>query len=431
MRHVLIVASIASALFSGFAPTASADHGKGDDGSIQLGPRPFYLVNGMDDGALKDKLMQCKNGPFRRTDFSIGHRGAGLQFPEHTKESYQAAARMGAGIVECDVTFTKNGDLVCRHAQNDLATTTNILLTPLASTCIKPFTPATFDASGNLLTPASAECRTSELTLGEFKSLRGKMDAFNPAARTPEEFVGGTPDFRTDLYTGRGTMMTLRESIELNERNGVKHTPELKSGDPASIASVFGSQDNYAQKFVDELLAEGVKPRDAFPQSFNPNDILYWIQNSPYGKRAVFLVDYDANANNVVLFDLNGTQLVNRADQLRFFRALRQAGVRIVAPPIPALLTVVGNRVVPSQLAKDLRGMGYDIITWTFERSDLRQGASKAGFYFDFDPTGAAIRKDSDMYKALDVLARQVKILGIFSDWPATVTYFANCMNLR
>jgi glycerophosphoryl diester phosphodiesterase len=24
-----------------------------------------------------------------------------------------------------------------------------------------------------------------------------------------------------------------------------------------------------------------------------------------------------------------------------------------------------------------------------------------------------------------------VKILGIFSDWPATVTYYANCMNLK
>ena len=33
------------------------------------------------------------------------------------------------------------------------------------------------------------------------------------------------------------------------------------------------------------------------------------------------------------------------------------------------------------------------------------------------------------MYKVLDVLARQVGILGIFSDWPATVTYYANCMD--
>jgi hypothetical protein len=99
------------------------------------------------------------------------------------------------------------------------------------------------------------------------------MDASNPAATTAAGYLGGTASWRTDLYTGRGTLMTLTESIQLNENNGVKHTPELKEG--------------------------------------------------------------------------------------------------------------------------------------------------------------KAIRKDSDMYKALDVLARQVGIIGIFSDWPATVTYYANCMGLK
>ena len=74
----------------------------------------------MEPSALKTRLKHCNNGPFRKSDFSIGHRGAGLQFPEHTKESYQAAVRMGAGIVECDVTFTKDKELVCRHSQCDL-----------------------------------------------------------------------------------------------------------------------------------------------------------------------------------------------------------------------------------------------------------------------------------------------------------------------
>lgn len=97
---------------------------------MQLGPRPFYLVQGMDEGKLKDRLLRCENGPFYRTDFSIGHRGAPMQFPEHTKESYEAGARMGAGIVECDVTFTKDGELVCRHSECDLHTTTNIVATP-------------------------------------------------------------------------------------------------------------------------------------------------------------------------------------------------------------------------------------------------------------------------------------------------------------
>lgn len=195
--------------------------------NVQLGPRPFFLVNDLADGPLKAKLQSCSNGPFEKTSFSIGHRGAPLMFPEHTKESYEAAARMGAGIVECDVTFTKDKALVCRHAQNDLHTTTNILATPLAAKCTKGFKP--FDLATNQ--PASAECRTSDITLAEFKTLRGKMDASNPRARTVDEYLAGTASCRTDLYSGptSGRLLTHAESIALFQKLGVKMTPELKS----------------------------------------------------------------------------------------------------------------------------------------------------------------------------------------------------------
>lgn len=165
---------------------AGAHH---DDGhhavnqGIQLGPRPFYLVDGMDEGPLKNRLSQCKDGPFSRTDFSIGHRGAALQFPEHTKEAYDAGARMGAGIVECDVTFTRDGELVCRHSECDLHTTTNIVATDLNAKCSVPW-------SGPNSNP---KCCTSDLTLAELKSLQGKMDASVPEATTAEGYLGGTP----------------------------------------------------------------------------------------------------------------------------------------------------------------------------------------------------------------------------------------------
>jgi len=425
---------LASAVLAAVAPMAAHagdddDERRGwNDASIQVGPRPLYLVDGMDESWLKHRLMECRNGPFRRTDFSIGHRGAALQFPEHTRESYVAAARQGAGIVECDVTFTRDGAFVCRHAQNDLHTTTNILATEsLKNTCIKPFSAAVIDANGKVVTPASAECRTSEITLPEFRSLRGKMDAFNPAARTVSEYLGGTASWRTDLYTGRGTLMTFRDSIELNQKLGVRHTPELKGGTEAEINQIFGSQKNYALKFADELRSAGVKPRDVWPQSFNVEDVLVWIDFTEYGKQAVYLLDYNADTNDIVI--QSPYSQMNRSE---YFKMLKKRGVRIIAPPMPALLAVnAGGNIVPSQLAMDLKGMGFDIITWTFERSDLRAGASKAGYYYDFDPQGLAVKKDSDMYKALDVLARDVKVLGIFSDWPATVTYYASCMGLK
>jgi glycerophosphoryl diester phosphodiesterase len=42
-----------------------------------------------------------------------------------------------------------------------------------------------------------------------------------------------------------------------------------------------------------------------------------------------------------------------------------------------------------------------------------------------------AIDNDGDTFTVLDVLARDVGVLGVFSDWPATVTYYANCMGLK
>src|SRR6478609_2957859 len=191
----------------------------------QIGPRPFYLVDKMKDGPLKQKLSQC-TGPFHKSDFSIGHRGAALMFPEHTKESYLAAARMGAGVIECDVTFTKDRELVCRHSQCDLHTTTNILTVPeLAAKCSQTFNPAD-PATGK---KASAKCCTSDITLAEFRTLTAKMDGFNADAKTPEEYQNGTPRWRTDLYANSSTLMTHDESIALIKSMGAKFTPELKA----------------------------------------------------------------------------------------------------------------------------------------------------------------------------------------------------------
>lgn len=424
MRRLTLALFLAVLTSAGLVAAAADQHGdrRHDDKrpaagpGYQVGPRPYFLVQDMEDGPLKDQLASCAAAPIRRTDFSIGHRGAALQFPEHTRESYEAAARMGAGIVECDVTFTRDKELVCRHAQNDLHTTTNILLTPLAARCTQPFVPATFDAAGNLLTPATAECRTSDLTLAEFKTLRGKMDAFNPRARTAAEYVGGTANFRTDLYSGpsSGHLMTHRESIELFTRLGVKMTPELKSPSVAMPFEGF-TQEMYAQKMIDEYKAAGVSPRKVWAQSFNKADVLYWIRAEPaFGRQAVYLDDANVPA-----------ELPGFAELVQY----KQEGINIVAPPLFALLTVDGaNRIVPSDYAREAKAAGLDIITWTLERSGILADGGNGFYYQTFD---SAIRREGDMMQVLDVLARRIGILGIFSDWPATVSYYASCMRLR
>jgi glycerophosphoryl diester phosphodiesterase len=55
---------------------ASGRHQRVD--SVQLGPRPFFLINDMSDGRLKWQLQSCTDGPYEQTAFSIGHRGACL-----------------------------------------------------------------------------------------------------------------------------------------------------------------------------------------------------------------------------------------------------------------------------------------------------------------------------------------------------------------
>ncbi|MGK3965392.1 glycerophosphodiester phosphodiesterase family protein [Sorangium sp. So ce118] len=378
--------------------------------SVQLGPRPYYLVEAMDEGELKEALKACSEGPFERTDFSIGHRGACMQLPEHTRESYEAAARMGAGIVECDVTFTKDRRLVCRHDQCDLHTTTNILAIPeLAEKCSEPFVPADAEAG----TPASAKCCTSDITLAEFKQLCGKMDAANPDATTALEYMAATPDFRTDLYATCGTLLTHAESIELFSSLGVKFTPELKTPGVEMPYEGDYTQEDFAQQMIDDYKAAGVDPESVFAQSFSLDDVLYWLAKEPeFGAQAVYL---DSRVDTPEGYEAAVSGMQRLADQ----------GVKIVAPPLFALVTLDGNKkIVPSEYATAARAAGLDIITWTLERSGPL--ASGGGYYYQ--SVVDAIDNDGDTMVMLDVLARDVGVRGVFSDWPATVTYYASCM---
>jgi len=394
-----------------------------EDESVQLGPRPFYLVEDMDEGELKTELQECMctTDTFHKTDFSISHRGAGLQFPEHTIEGYRAAARMGAGILECDVTFTMDRELVCRHSQCDLHTTTNILAIPeLAAKCSEPFTPAKFDPeTGELLKPASAKCCTCDITLEEFKMLEGKMDGCNPRATTVEEYMNGTPSWRTDLYSVRGTLVTHAESIELFKELGVKMTPELKSPSVEMPYQGDYTQEDYAQQMIDEYKAAGVNPKNVFAQSFDLNDVLYWLKVEPrFGRQAVFLDGRYGDPN----FDHTRPSTWSPTMEELFAK-----GVRIIAPPMYMLLKLnEDGKIVPSVYAERAKAAGLEIITWTLERSGLLKDGG--GFYYQ--TINEVINNDGDMLEVLDVLAQDVGILGIFSDWPATVTFYANCKGL-
>lgn len=392
-----------------------AQHAVSQEIRVELGPRPYFLVEDMDPGELKDTLRQCSNEAMLRTTFSIGHRGAPLQFPEHTRESYEAAIRMGAGTVECDVTFTSDQALVCRHSQCDLHTTTNILEIPeLAAKCSVPFTPADLQTGAE----AQARCCTSDITLAEFRSLQGRMDTHDPWAETVEAYLSEPPSWRTDLYATRGTLLTHVESIELFTALGVNMTPELKAPE---VEMPFNglSQEAYAQKLIDEYKNVGVMPERVLPQSFNLADVQYWIENEPaFGRQAMFLDDRDLDDT----FDPDGP-----ATWTPTMDELAEAGVQILAPPIWMLLSRDDQgRIVPSRYARSATAAGLDLVAWSLERSGTL--VDGGGWYYQ--TVSDSIDNSGDMLTVLDVLAREVGVRAVFSDWPATTTFYANCMGL-
>lgn len=369
--------------------------------NTQYGVRPFYLIDAMKEGSLKNKLTSCASNAPQRTSFSIAHRGAPLQFPEHTVQSNKAAALMGAGIFECDVTFTQDKQLVCRHAQNDLHATTNILLSNLQEKCTKPFTPA------NGTEPAVAECRTTDITLEEFKTLRGKMAGVNKNAKDIPSYLAGTPPWRTELYSGSGgTVLTHKESIALFKQFGGKFTPELKES-VVPMPYLGFTQEQYAQALINDYKQAGISPKDVFLQSFNLNDVMYWIKNEPeFGKQAIYLDGrYEQKGFNAA-----------EPEQLKpTMQELYAQGVRYIAPPIWVLLTTGSNgEIIPSAYAKAAKEAKLNIIAWSLERD----GPMNKGGGWYHQSIKSAIHSDGQIYEVLDVLAKQVGVKGVFSDWP-------------
>lgn len=380
---------------------------------VSPGPRPLYLLQALPDGDLKQRLQACKTQPFYRHDFSIGHRGAPLMFAEHSKQSYQAAIDMGAGIVECDVAFTADKQLVCRHAQCDLHQTTDILLRPeLAAKCAEPFSPAQ-PANGKA---ASARCCTSDISAAEFSGLCAKMDGVNPRAQNAADYVQGTPGWRTDLYSQCATPMTHRDSVALFKQQGVKMTPELKQPQVPMPYSGGYRQQDYAQQLVDEYKAAGVAPSQVYLQSFSWQDILYWLEHEPeFGRQAVWL---DGR------YEQPGFDPMQSRSWQPSMAELKASGLNIIAPPLWVLVTEHNGKIVPSAYATAAKAAGLEIIAWSLERSaPLAQGKD---WYYQSLPTLA--KHDGVILQLLDVLARDVGVKAVFSDWPGTTTFYANCL---
>ncbi len=386
---------------------------------VTYGVRPFYLIDDMDESPLKEELKRCKGQTPKRTNFSISHRGAPLQFPEHTMDSYKAGLRMGAGIIECDVTFTKDKKLVCRHAQNDLHRTTNILKTKLANKCR---TPPLFNTKGELVNAKDIECRTSDITLAEFKTLKGKMDGRNIKAKNIDDYMNATANWRTDLYSQNSQLVTLEEHIKLIQKHNIKHSPELKV--PIEDLPFDGyTLNDFRLELLNSYKRHAVQASDFYPQTLDYKTIKFWLKNEPtLAKNATYIISKNTETLEGKEFDKD-----NPSTWKRDPKEIHADGVNVVSVASYLLVSIDKNgRMVPSEYAKRAKDAGLKIIAWTVERSTPL--ANGGGYYY----TGLkeVINNDGDVMNYIDVLAQDVGVIGIFSDWPATVTYYANCKGL-
>jgi glycerophosphoryl diester phosphodiesterase len=107
---------------------------------------------------------------------------------------------------------------------------------------------------------------------------------------------------------------------------------------------------------------------------------------------------------------------------------LKASGVKILGPPIYAMLALnAEGNIVPSEYAKAAKAAGLDLIGWSLERDGpLNKGG---GFYHS--TVKSSIDRDGDTLTVLDVLAKQVGVRAMFSDWPATTTFYASCMGMK
>ena len=106
---------------------------------------------------------------------------------------------------------------------------------------------------------------------------------------------------------------------------------------------------------------------------------------------------------------------------------LAELGINYIAPPTWMLVTVTDGRIVPSAYARDARAAALKIFTWTPECS----GPLVSGGRWSCQSIADLTRSDAMALELLHALARDVGIGGIFSDRPATVTRYANCMGLN
>ncbi len=373
--------------------------------SLGFGSRPFALVELLPASPLKTRLSSCRENAPQKSVLSIGHRGAPRYYPEHTKEGYALAAKRGAGLIECDVVFTRDEVAVCRHATCDLHATTNILDTPLKDKCRVP------PLADHPKERARAQCCVSDLEFTEFSSLCGKQaDEAHHRDNTDDDSETGEPE-----KASCGTLVSHEQSIQLLDSLGVDFIPELKR---TSKGPLEKQDKQRAHAFLAAYRDARIDSARVFPQSFDLDTIAYFQQALPeYARQAIYLdgqfESRGFDASNPSSFSLDMSDLAAR-------------NIFAIGAPYFILLQENGGRLEPSAYALEAKRAGLSIFAWTLDRPSMAQLA-KTNFHLR---ASFSTVQRAEYFQLVDALARTSGILGIFTDDPAPLTYYANCFDI-
>ena len=398
----------------------------------------------MPDGELKTRLASY-SGPITRRRSVIAHRGAPLGYPEHTIEAHDAGLRQGAGVIEADVAFTKDFELVVRHGFADLERDTDALAQLAAGTAtftpsvpFSPCVPAGVDADGNATeeVPATAQVRTTDMTLREFQRLRGtNYGKANPKAQDHTEYKDVAPWKKELLQFGQ--VLSFRQFLERYKHvPGIRFTPELKQPQPADYEAVRQSgavgagltdqeiQDAFCDKLIHTIKDAGIPPQDIILQSFIFSDIKYWIDHHPaFGANAAFLTMPESVCESITDAGTPSAKLL--ADDPSYLAKLKAQGLRIIAPSMNDLYKGTEHGPVRSAWAEAATEAGLRIITWTLERSPPGDAAAAWYWRADGKGEGSNVYSDTviDKLSLLHTLFTVVGIEAIFSDVSAAAPF--------
>ncbi|KAJ3070324.1 Glycerophosphodiester phosphodiesterase GDPDL3 [Podochytrium sp. JEL0797] len=407
---------------------------------------------------MRNAIATCED-PLAFNLESIGHRGAALVAPEETIKSLQIAVDSGAGFIECDAAVTKDLQLICRHSVCDLHYTTDILTRPeMAAKCSTPFAPA---QNG---TAAIANCCTYDFTVKELSSLCSIMESrTNSTATTISTYLAPHPFRSVGIAPGEcHKLITHQEYLQFARLRNVNVIPELKD------TSAKGTQDFLASKgrtveFLANRLAKEVKnagfttPLDGnfrnatrgtigILQTFDRRVAKMWKTGKFKRLPVEYMWETGMNAS-MVEKECPSAADCGTSDVVL---ELMKLGVEMFSPSINVYVTAENHTIVESQFSKDLKTLAKEsgaaplFGSWSLDRSGCASqlgpnnstfnaesglgSIGSCGFYYGSVEGEATFGAPEDSLLMMDTLFTQVGITSLFSDFPATVSMYSNCV---